>query len=405
MTDMDVLSTRVHEGEVLGEGLHLMGPSLYQSNYSNGITYGSVIESNNGASTIDVSELLAGNQSLNKFVFTTNLQFGGIKYSTGNIQWGIDYGVRLYAGAGLNENLISLIAEGNAQYIGQRIDITPEFRGSSFHEIGISFAKNSDRFTYGAKLKILAGVDDLHATGGRLSLLTEEEFFQLNFDNDFTINSSSSFNYQDLSDFMIDFDYINFGSFFTSKGASLDLGLQYRLSDSQKLYLDVKDIGFIKWNRQVSNYTSQDQYSYEGIDIIDFVDNVDGIDVVDSLSNILRVEQTNDSYSYSLPLNVTASYHQQINDKTSWALLAQYHRWKRVSLTVLSGGIDYRWKDYLGLTGSYTYVQGSPVNIGFGFSGELYGVSYFFNTDNILGVFNLQSANMAHIHMGGAISL
>ncbi|MEM6770604.1 MAG: DUF5723 family protein, partial [Bacteroidota bacterium] len=153
------------------------------------VTYNQLLATENGERFLDLRllpELLEDrNEIRNDFaVETVGVGLRGDRFSVG-------FAHRLRAGGVLDypRSLIEVVAEGNAQFIGQTVEIAPLGLVTSYHEIGLGVSYQlTERIHLGGRLKYLSGIADVRTNvGGSLLLTTGEENFALTLDQDLTL--------------------------------------------------------------------------------------------------------------------------------------------------------------------------------------------------------------------------
>ena len=166
----------------------------------------------------------------------------------------------------------------------------------------------------GILLSLIKGEQFETITIPRGSIFTQELGKEINLDLNYNYNAS---------------DTSNKGlKAFNGYGISTDLFTEIFLRNGDKMYLGIKNLGFIYWNKNSLDIASDSTYHYDGI----WVDNI--FDLNDSLlsniskdSIINKISTTNQKSSYftSLPTAVNISYTKVLNEK--WKLnIGVYHK-------------------------------------------------------------------------------
>ena len=137
-------------------------PGMYNSLYANGITYNTLITETDGGETIlDVDAWIAGLESRNFIkeylhveTLTLGLSFGGLHLNAG-------HSTRFTAFSKYPKELLQVAWQGNAQFIGQEVEIGLNSQVMGQHEFGLGAAyRFSNGLSIGGKDKLLNGFGD-----------------------------------------------------------------------------------------------------------------------------------------------------------------------------------------------------------------------------------------------------
>ena len=202
--------------------------------------------------------------------------------------FGIDH--RLFAEVSLSKELISLLIDGNYQYINQTIHLDNSNYSRAFNYFSIFFGYSKmleERYLLNAKFKIIKGVASFGIENRQSSILFSDNFGtdQNPFSSDISIDGS----------YFINSDY----KLFSNLGFALDLYFDYDYNDNFTFYTNTYDLGFIvgkenTWEKD-ANHTSQDFFPFDGIDYILAQDTTENsllsaelTNLTDSISNIFN---------------------------------------------------------------------------------------------------------------------
>jgi hypothetical protein len=179
---------------------------------------------------------------------------------------------------------------------------------------------------------------------------------------------------------------------FENPGMSFSLGTMFRTWDGFLLQANIKDLGFIHWDRFV------DIYDFNGTqDITDLVSAKRESAVYDAYNNIITHGKIED-YSYDTPLDgraeLSVSKMLWENDdntlKYTPTLIASKELFYTGFIAALSNPITYNDKYTLTLTGSYTDTK--LFNLGIQFMIKSPNAEFFIGTDELPASINLLSA-------------
>ena len=150
----------------------------------------------------------------------------------------------------------------------------------AYTELGASYSYVfDDRWTFGARVKLLAGTAAVRTKNEKLSIETGEEKWHVK--TDFEIMTSLpletdgcikedgtvEFDSVDVRDFDDDKDLIKYLiPRLSNPGFGIDLGASYKYSDNFTFSASVTDLGMISWGRDVNNFKSKREFDFDGID-------------------------------------------------------------------------------------------------------------------------------------------
>ncbi|HRS53341.1 MAG TPA: DUF5723 family protein [Bacteroidales bacterium] len=236
---------------------------------------------------------------------------------------------------GYPRDLISLIWNGNSQFINKKAD----FKGlgiNAIHytEFALGYARTiNDKLTIGGKGKFLIGHANIWTKGNsKMNLSVADSSYDITVNSYFTINTSVPPQWFENKDF----DIKNYFTNFNNKGLALDLGIQYKFNDKFTLSASAIDLGYIHWTKDVKNYSHLDQtnsFIFKGINLNDFLNKSDSAfdaeidNLLDSLSNSFNVSETKNSYNYPLNsiVNIGFSYNLSPYDKIGILLHGEFY--------------------------------------------------------------------------------
>lgn len=317
---------------------------------------------------------------------TTVTTFGfAANYKNWNIS--IGHSARIIGNLNFPRETYTLLKDGNANLIGQQVSVGVALQGTSFNQyaLGVSYGTSAARL--GIRAKFLTGSQDVSTEEFGVRLLTDDDIYQLKFTNSYIINSSSLFTYNDLEDFSFDFDQNVINTLFTKNiGLGFDIGMSFKISDETVVAVSVHDIGKINWKTNVANYSSKGGFSFDGLDIADYIGNESVVELRDSLLNLLKFEETQESYSSSLPtqFNISATHHLNNQlDLDAAFNLASFNGFSYYNLRV---GAFYKLNTIARLGVSYSYNQQEILNLGLSGVFKFGPLQVFARTDNLLGV-------------------
>ena len=386
-------------------------PGVHNDFAAENVTFNQLIERTDDQNVIDLNrvvDLLADRNEVGNDLAVETLGFG---LRGDRLSFGLSHRILASGQADYPRQLLQLVAEGNEQFIGQTVEIAPFGFATSYHEFafGASYAVD-DRILIGARLKYLNGIADFRVSNGAsLRLTTAEENFALTLDQNLTVNSSGTLEYEGLEDagFNFDFEQLTFdGLFGDNRGLALDLGIFVDL-DRVRLQAAANNLaGSIGWENRVENLSFTGSSSFSGLDIFDRVleEDFSISEAVDSLT--AAFSPTNDAEPYRSPVTKTYLVGGEIDlteHLTAGLLLSHFDRSLR-SETALAVNARYRFGRSLSLGLSYNARRQQAANLGAQLYATLGPVQFLAATDNLLTVFNQRDNTRSSLRVGAALA-
>lgn len=396
-------ANQIHPG-MIPKGTFLLGlPAVYNDLYITDVTYGDVIiDRPTGERVFSLSNLI--NQLDDENFAREQPQVNSIAagFKINNFYISLGHSVKGNAFLKYPKELAQIIGQGNAQFIGETIDIGPDFQASTYHEtyLGLAYQLNK-QISVGGRVKLLNGVFDLSSTRTSLQVFTDPEIYQLTMAADYVFNSSSwlqydgfdVFEFSDLGDAFSD----NFLS--ANSGIGLDLGLYINI-DRFDLAISILDIGEINWDTEVFNYEAKGDYNFSGLDLTEALfDNDLEVVVGDTLRNIYTATETRQSYSTPLGTKVYISGTYRINPIFTAGAVGYLERFRDEFFPALGLNIQGR----IGVLDAgllYAFRNRRVDNLGLNIGLNLGPVQLYGATDNLLSAIDIENANSANIRLG-----
>ena len=325
----------------------------------------------------------------NPYRASTTVTTFGFAINLKNWNFSIGHSARIIGNLNFPRETYTLLKDGNANLIGQEVSVGVALQGTSFNQyaVGVSYGTNAARI--GVRAKFLTGSQDVSTEEFGVRLFTDDDIYQLRFTNNYIINTSSLFTFNDLEDFSFDLDRNLVNTLFTKNiGVGFDIGMSFKISDETMIGVSVYDIGKINWTTDVTNYRSKGGFSFDGLDIADYIGNESVVELRDSLLNLLEFEETQESYSSSLPTQFNISLLHHLNDQLDLDAAFNLASFNGFSYYNLRLGAFYKLNDLVRLGASYSYNQQEILNLGLSGVFKLGPVQIFARTDNLLGVIN-----------------
>jgi len=307
------------------------------------------------------------------------------------------------------KELAQLALQGNAGFLGETVNIAPEFNFSTYSEWSIGTAINYDRFTIGARLKILGGLSNFSSGKAVASVHTDDaSIYELTLATDYTINSAGLLSVTGLEGTgnnaeitIADMDAMD-ALFGQNMGVAFDLGATFQVTEKLEVSGSILDIGAINWKENANVYASKGNYEYKGLDLLNLVesDEADFSQIADTLSEIFQFNNASQNYSTGLTLRTYWTVKYQITEK--FRVGGLFHT------RSLKGGFDPTVAVNAAVDLGRSWTAGTNLSHGKS-TGFSFGVNtalrlgpaqIFFATDNLPALFNIANNSYAHARFG-----
>jgi Family of unknown function (DUF5723) len=376
-----------------------------------GPTYNQIVTRQNGKSVIDVDRFI-------NYLQPENLIRDDLEISTLELAFRIK-GLTLILGHAMKYNaflkypkaLPQMVWQGNAQFIGETVELGNELQLTGYQELGIGAAYKSGNLTFGVKAKLLSGIADASTDRDRNSatLFTSPDVYQITLGADYILNTSNSLDYNSYTDLNADFNFGNFtfDRFFSANtGLAWDLGARLELGKLD-IAVSVLDLGQINWDDNVTNYRATQSYEYDGLDFSQALTGGESANfdqALDTLEQLFQPEKTNIGYSTTLPRKVYLNALYTLNDMLSVGGLIFYEKFRGESVMAVAVGANVKLISALTVGATYGVKKGSYDNLGLNLTVNLGPIQIFGVTDNIIAAFNPGGSQSFGARIGGSLN-
>ncbi len=325
----------------------------------------------------------------------TNLEVETIRlfFRKGKFGFQINHEARFHSSFLYPDTYPKLIGEGNAQYIGEQINIGPDIQQDAFHSIGLGLSYQvNDKINLAVRPKILFGTGNTTTIRKDAFLETSDEFYQTTITTDYQLNTTGILTYN-VDGFDFDFESITKG-FSSNTGFALDLGVHIRPTDKLSINLSwIDGLAKINWKNNTQILESKGTKLYEGVKI-DFSDILEGDSInfsnaTDTLNfdNLFNFTSRDGTYSTELPSRIYVSLGYQLTENFSLHGLFHNENFRGKNRQAYSLGVQAQLHKLFNLGVNYAYRFESATNIGLNTTIRLGPVQIFAATDNIIHVF------------------
>lgn len=340
---------------------------------------------------LDIGNMISKMKSSNRINLAVETDLLAFGFRVKKSYIGLNATEKIHAMFSYTRELMDFIYKGNGALLDQQVNLNFGLDLIHYREYGFTFSHNlNNRLTIGTKVKYLYGMENVHNSGSGLSLYTDPQNFAITAQSNIRINTSGLNQVNE----QVSNDLTGYAFRKQNNGFGVDLGFNYKLNKRVTISGSVIDLGFINWRSDVSSYVSTNpdaEFTYNGIDInqysTDSTTYQDALqDAVDSLFSKLHIDTLHESYKTNLPTRIYCGGNYYLNERNFAAVLisGQYYNKKMHPAATVS--FNSMVVKGLNLSISYTMVNNTYNNLGFGFAFNDYDVQLFAVTDNIIGV-------------------
>lgn len=380
-----------------------LGSSYHVNLKNTGFTYNfltsQIATDETGQRVLDLGQL-SENLDLNGNDFVhggASVDLFAISFKVAKNRFSLNLTEHLQARLNYNDGLLGMLASGNepgsiTQLGGYKINATHH------REIGMGFNRSllvDDKLVVGGRLKTLFGMANVNSVRSNVNLQTgtEAEMYEITASSDILVRTAGV-------DMLENGDLLYLTNM-SNMGFGVDLGATYEYTRNLKFAASIINLGGIRWKEGVTNYTSNGEYTFSGIDNNDIFSGsftFDQTEITDSLQAVFEFDETQESYSTTLPTQVylSAFYRLALNTTASATLYSEFIKGFRRGMVL---GVNQRVGRWLQASLTYAMHARSYNNLGFGLAFGS-GVQLYAVTDNLLALTNPGGAKMLNVRGG-----
>lgn len=380
--------------------------------HSGKITYKDVFVKDGDRTLIDFSNALAKLDPSNTVRFDQRIETVSLGLRLpGNFWLQAGHANRLSGLLRYPKTLPSIIWAGNAQYIGQTVEIAPQADIADWNEWSIGLAKGIGDLQLGVRGKLLTGVASLYTDKAHQSatVFTSDDIYQLSLATDYGFHASSLISAIDTSGLGFDFRVgeLKGKAFSQNRGFALDFGARYKLNEQITLDFSLLDLGGkIRWTENANYFISQGTFEYEGVsipggDIISGADSLDFSAKLDTLNDVFNFQKTAQEFETRLPLRGYLGGNYAFGKRWVFGLGAYFQKRAEEKASVAVGA-SARWMPlkWVSVGAMYSANERSAVNLGFHLALKPGPVQLYFASDNLLNAFTPKSRPAVNLRAG-----
>ncbi len=380
-------------------------PNFYNDVFITDVTYNDIIQTQeDGGTVLSLDGFLDQLSDENFFRLQPEIRSVSLGFRINKFFFTLSHAARGNSFLNYPKNLAEFITNGNAQFIGQTVEIGPDVQVSTYHEtsLGLGYQLN-EQISIGGRLKLLNGIFDLSTTRTSLQVTTDSEIYQTILNADYVFNSSGFLEYDGFDNFDVNDDLGDLvlnNLFGSNTSLGVDLGIHFDV-EKFDLAISVLDLGELSWETDVFNYAIQGIYEYEGLDITEVLfDNDAETSLRDTLQDIYQAEETQNAYASTLGPKVYISGSYKLSDKWRIGAVGYLEDFRDEFFPALGVNVQGRLGSILDVGVLYAFRNKRFDNIGANLGLNLGPLQIIAATDNLITALNLENANSANIRVG-----
>ncbi len=385
-------------------------PGISASLGTSALTYNGITSTNaEGETVIIANDFIDQLNNKNTVWANTNFETFHVAFGSGCWQVSVGHSFKTNTSMTFPKELAQLALQGNAQFLGQTVNIAPEFNFSTYSEWSVGTAIDYDRFSFGARLKLLGGLSNFSSGNAIANIYTNDaSIYELTLTSDYSINSAGLIDVTGLEGnngavevTTTDMDLLD-ALFGQNKGLAIDLGATFRVNEKLEFSGSILDLGTINWTENTKVYNSEGTYEYKGLDLLNLVESEDAdfSQIADTLGEIFQFSKVDKSYRTALSWRTywTVSYQISKNFRVGGLFHTRRLKGDFDPTVAVNAALDLgRW-----WTLGTNLSHGKSTGLAFGANTavRLGPVQLFFATDNLPALFNVVDNSYAHARLG-----
>jgi hypothetical protein len=372
-------------------------PSLYYVHGNRGPGIYSILKTN----VLNLKDLYGTLKKNNSFQYGFQASLFGLSFNYDQFNFHIGQNLRSFTQVDYNNSLFDILINGNAQYIGETVNVGPYANLNFYNEFYAGFGVKLDNLNLGLRVKRLNGYANAHTPSHKFSIYTDEEIYQLKFNTEYRIHTnmySDSLNFSNYTSQL-------FNNLTGNGGWAFDFGLKAKILDKFTISASLLDMGTIKWKNKPTKISTTGEYEFDGLDIAAILkDSLEFINL-DSLGSIVNVEITEESYRSGLPVQFYLGVKYELTEQ--WEINGLFYNaystgQSHPSISVMG---KYKPSEYFHTSFSYTWNPFAHVNIGWSAEAHLKFAHVYLAMDNIIDIFRPVGGNYFNVRTGIQIDL
>ena len=406
---------------------------------TNGIRYSDIFRKGTGVRkdslVLDMASFYNALDDYNYIYQESSVSLLDFGFRVGENVFMFDYSTRNIAYGSFNKDLMSILYKGNGAFdtpvsLENNMQVLNSknigLEAYQFNQLALGFSRGyNDQIIIGFRAKLLFGLSAMKTEDLSFDVRTKTDGTLLEVEPHGNLYGAGPLEYTIAEDEKrkdangdpmkylhgVSLPKFNTAYFtnFSNFGGAIDLGIEYKYNHELILGFSIVDLGFIHWNSNVNTFKQDGSFKYTGVDISNgFNESAPGYEdpskafksIKDSLMSSFNFYPDQGSFKSVLPAKAYFS----VGYRPNWWLTlgsisrVRFQEWKpQFSTTISAGTIVSEW---LNVSTSYSYVEGSFDNVGLGLATRVGPVQFYIATDNILPIFRPSDMHGASCRFG-----
>ncbi len=389
---------------------------------SNGLSFNDLIHRGTGAKAdsmvYDFKKFLSVldvNNFVNESAALTLIEFGW-KNKSGF--FGFSWTEREFSEPFFTKNLANLVYYGNAPYVGTTYS-TGYFgiAAQQYRELAFTYAKEvNKKISVGVTAKLLFGLAGMKTVGVNAVIGMPKSGDLLDLNATGKIFMSAPFEIQLVNNngyhaFGVNnFDLSSYLTNFGNPGVAFDFGFTTKITKELEFSMSMVDLGFISWQKDVTTFSENNSFVFRGINLNTvtatnkppITTDVSSlfIPLRDSLQAAFFPAQPNSKFTTLLPVKLYAAGEYKLNEEITLGGVARVRMLNNMVHTSFTASVNTALSRNFSLSGSYSYMEATPVNIGLAGAYRIGHVQLYAASDNVFSFFNPTTATNSNLRVG-----
>lgn len=334
-----------------------------------------------------------------------NYEIFHFRFKSKNWYYGIHLNNRVINEMGISKEFIGFAANGNDFFAGKTFDpSSTKITILAFNELGFSMARNFNRLNVGYRAKLLQGIGAAQLTDFQLKWQQPQTSTgEIIITSSGTLNTASA---PFLSDTLngkkhtSDFNQKNLYSF-KNLGMGIDLGATYDISNKFTVGASLVDFGWIKWNNETYNYSSNNTtIKFSGMDQNTATTDSLTSPYFDSIVKLVLPSNSDKSFTTFLPWRMFLTMSYKINQKSRATFMFQTRYINSAIIPAYTLAYTRKLGKNFDFTTNYSIIGKSYANVGLGFAAKTGAFQWYVVQDNLMAYFKPSTAQVVTLRLG-----
>ncbi len=316
----------------------------------------------------------------------------------------------------LSKEMAELIYCGNYRFKGSTF-VSGDFGLSAMHYRQFAFNYSKDlnkKITLGGTGKILLGMSGIKTKklGLTAGMPASGDLINLSANGEVKMaaplrvsqNPSDNYDFNTTSDFSVGKYLLDL----SNPGIALDMGMTAKITKRLELSASLIDLGAIRWSGNVSAFSGQGSFPYQGINLNDPSQKPPTAKLInpliqnlkDSILKAFPVEVNPNGFFMMLPVKLYLGAEYRLNSKFSLGALARIRMFNQTFYSSGTASLNLSVRKNLSLTAAYSYFESTYNNLGVGALLRVKFFQVYAATDNLASNFYPLKAKYLNLKFG-----